>query len=798
MREHFGRRHWLGATAMATLGLLTLGAPRAVAETAAAPDAAPGGGAVEEVVVTARRRAESLSNVPVAETAIGATQLKERSITTDADLQRGVPGLTVRQTFNANQIAYSIRGQTIDAFSGSRQAVIAYFNDVQIPQGASSAFYDLDSVQVLKGPQGTLFGRNATGGAVLYATTKPKDQWGGYLTAGIGNEGLREVDGAVDVPIVPGKLLLRIAGEEKVRDGYVYNLFDDRYIGGIDQNSGRITLVAKPMDKLDITTTFQASENHGSDAGGELYSTYACGSRNGKYALNTNAACLYSPLLDSIIGVPGAWAAFLAAHPGVPAGGVPAEQLLQQAWGPWKTDLDEPENYNVRGDIVTNIIAYEISPTLSIKNIFGYGRQDNHMHTDLDGTPFPIEHNYDAITNESGIVFATDQFSEEFQVLGKAFDNRLTYITGLYASEQIDHNQQNFEAADITPYIPPGNGTDQYRLFNRTEGIFAQGTYDIGGLTGVRGLSVTVGGRQTWDYNEIIQLPGGIIYAADGTDQEHESNSKPSWQFGIEYKPDADWLFYVNQRGSWRSGGFNGAAPGVFATAAQGGNLFLPETTEDVEVGAKYGGRLFGRPARLDLALYDQEITNVQRTAYVIVAGTLSAVTASVPKAVVNGAELEADIAPADWFRVGGTFAFTDAHYTDNAVTLFGETTNYNSYADAPKYSGDVYLQVFLPLASGLGSASVRGDVYAQSTQYISNTSFSTTPGTAIAGYGLIGLHADWNEILGSRYSLSAFATNVGNKRYYVGGFPEGSILGINTAVPGMPRMFGISATARF
>ena len=312
---------------------------------------------VENVVVTARRRAETLSKVPDAITAIGATHLKQRSITTEADLQRAVPGLTLRETFNANQISFAIHGQTIDAFSGSRPAVIAYFDDVQIPSGASSAFYDLESVQVLKGPQGTLFGRNATGGAVLYSTTKPKDQYGGYVTAGIGDYGEREFQGAVDLPIVSDKLLVCIAADNKVRDGYVHNIFSDSGLGAINRTSGRVTVVLKPIEGLDISTTAQMTNNHGTDAGGELYSAYGCGSKNGAIALNTTAACLYSPLLDSVIGVPGAWNLFLKAHPGVPAGGIPQALAEPKAFGPWTTNLDEPEGYNVRGTMVRNVIS---------------------------------------------------------------------------------------------------------------------------------------------------------------------------------------------------------------------------------------------------------------------------------------------------------------------------------------------------------------------------------------------------------------------------------------------------------
>jgi iron complex outermembrane receptor protein len=92
----------------------------------------------------------------------------------------------------------------------------------------------------------------------------------------------------------------------------------------------------------------------------------------------------------------------------------------------------------------------------------------------------------------------------------------------------------------------------------------------------------------------------------------------------------------------------------------------------------------------------------------------------------------------------------------------------------------------------------VRGDVYAQSVSYLTNENFSTEPGSGLPAYHLINLHLDWNGVMNSRYSISAFATNVGNERYYSGGIGEGDSLGLNIAVPGIPRMYGVSVTARF
>jgi len=129
-----------------------------------------------EIVVTAQRRSENLEKTPVAVSVVSGEDLSKRQIVSESDLQAAVPGLTVRATSSSEQLNYAIRGQSVDAFSGSRPAVLPYIDEVQVNNNSSTAFYDLASVQVLKGPQGTLFGRNATGGAVLFTTAKPTDE----------------------------------------------------------------------------------------------------------------------------------------------------------------------------------------------------------------------------------------------------------------------------------------------------------------------------------------------------------------------------------------------------------------------------------------------------------------------------------------------------------------------------------------------------------------------------------------------------------------------------------------------
>ena len=213
-----------------------------------------GNGQLEQIVVTAQRRSEKLEKTPVAVTALTSATLKKQAITTETDLQSATSGLLVRQGTSSNQLNYAVRGQSIDVFSNSQPGVLPYFDEVQDDNHSSSAFYDLQSIQVLKGPQGTLFGRNDTGGAVLITSAKPTNDYSGFITTRAGDYGYTETLGALNIPLVNDKVLLRIAGDYDHRDGYVHDVYSNTTPGTVLHEAGRITLEVKPTDWLQNTT----------------------------------------------------------------------------------------------------------------------------------------------------------------------------------------------------------------------------------------------------------------------------------------------------------------------------------------------------------------------------------------------------------------------------------------------------------------------------------------------------------------------------------------------------------------
>jgi iron complex outermembrane receptor protein len=787
---------------LCAIAFMALVAPPVVlAETASGPAAQDDGAKLDEVVVTARRRDESLEKVPIAVSAISAEQLGERQVRTDSDLQLSVPGLTIRQTQGNNSLTYSIRGQTADTFSGSPSAVVTYLNEVPLTIGGASTFFDLESVQVLKGPQGTLFGRNATGGAVLYSSAKPKNATEGLLRARVGNLDLREIEGMFNTPIVQDKVLLRGAINVIKRDGYIHNLLDDSYLGETDRKSGRLSLTILPTDNLENTTVAQVSRTDGTNTGASYtYSVYQCGDTNNGVSLTCGSGFLFGPGLDDAYQTPGLWDQYLATHPEAYTAGLAAYVEEQKRMGPYKTRHPGEADHHGRDWMVTNTTSYDFSDTMRLKNILGASHTETDSEQPQLGAPFITILTANLDTGESGNELDVDSLSEELQLHGSAIDGALTYIVGAY--------YQKTETDTLWPqtyfYMRPldlqgvnSAVTNAFRLRNETKAIYAQSNYDLDGLTGVKGLSVTTGVRQTWEHVEIEQLPEAT-YTASAADQER-SFKDPSWELGLEYQVTDDVLTYLKHRGSFRSGGFNGAAPPVNSDATGGGNMFDSEHVRDVEAGVKFRGLVADRPAALNIAIYKQWIKDVQRVEFPDPdgAGGLAsiAVTANVPEAEVKGFEVEASLLAASWLEVGISMAFTDAVFTDSEVDLFGTSYSYGPFGDTPKRSGSAFAQIYFPTDEALGPISFRTEMYAQSEQYFSNAADSVAPDTQLPGYGLLNARLSWNEIMHSDFSAALFGKNLDDREYFTGGMTLAAALGHNAAAVGEPRTYGLELT---
>ncbi|WP_083536007.1 TonB-dependent receptor [Sphingobium sp. MI1205] len=789
MLRHNSGLRWIGASALsifvATIPQMAWGQ-----QDGATP------GQFEEIIVTAQRRNESLERTPVAVSVLSASALSERGIVSESDLQSSVAGLTVRATQNSNQLNYAIRGQSIDAFSDSRPAVLPYFNEVPVSSEGSTAFFDLQSIQVLKGPQGTLFGRNATGGAVLITSAAPSNQFEGFVSGKLGNYDLRSIEGAINVPLVEDKILLRLSAFHQRRDGYQKDVFDGRDIGKIKRTAARFSLTLRPVEGLSNTTVYNYEDDGGTNTIPVLYGVYPVGFINAPIPANI----LFTPALDSLFGA-GAWATYVAANPRVDPGGLFSYADVQKARGPFKVNTPVDPRHDFKSHILTNTTSLEIAEDTQLRNIFGYVDIHSQDILELDGTPFGIEE-----SGATGRILDSWSVSDELQIVGKAFEKRLDYVAGVFYSKDKNDTLSDATFVGLEPLLPRARQHNDQRRRTESWAVYGHGTYDLSDMTGIGGLKVNAGLRYTHEKIEVSQLPTSVYYNFQLQFPEAQALlsrafDKMSWQFGIQDQVNSGLLLYAVTRRSFRSGGFNGAAPPFPGDASVGGAAFRPEIATDLELGLKYQGSIGGMPTRFSLAAYNSWVKDVQRTVYVgipQIGGGLAALTINIPKARIRGVELDGQIAPASWLTIGGSLTYTDAKFTDNESTLFGVTTRYGPFADTPKWAGSAFADIRMPVGADNEAILLHGDVYAQSKFYFSSLNDTINPGTALPGYAIANFRLAWEHVRGSGATISALLRNAFDRTYYTGGLPVGSVLTLNTALPAEPRTFQVEAKFEF
>ncbi|AOR76026.1 TonB-dependent receptor [Novosphingobium resinovorum] len=779
-----------GATSTMAIATAMLAMPahaQSGAEAAQAKDAKP---EIEEIVVTAQRREQSLSKVPVSVSAFNADVLQDRNVTSEQGLAALVPGLVVKSGQNSNQLSFTLRGQTLDPFSGSSPAVLTYINDAPMTEGnTSTAFFDFSSVQVLKGPQGTLFGRNATGGAILYETTKPGDVFGGYLTIKGGERNYIQAQGAIDLPI-SDVIKLRLAGDYNKQDGYIRNVNTGSTLGDTDAKSGRVTLVIEPSSGFKMTTVAQYSDFGGTEGAGGLYSYHACGETNNGYQLTATLDCVYgmnSPFAPTLGDGPmgdGTW-------PGAVAG-----YLAWQQANPYKVWLSYDLPHKAHTAFVTNTTEMELGDDVMLKNIFSYADAFARTPGILSGSPFGSLNLY----NNSGLgngppggeEFSTKRISNELQLQGKS--GRLEYIVGAYYSWSrkkeyipvIVGSELATPLADIAYY---------YTNDDESKALFAQLSYEL-----TDKLTVTAGGRYTWEQMRLRQNPGSLFNLDGDTPLKQKANLKdPSWTFNIQYQINPQNMVYFAQRGSFRAGGFNGAVVPYNNT-----NFFKNENTYDFELGYKFNGYIGGVASRVNIAAYRQIVTDAQHSIYALVNGNPAAFTVNVPKKRIQGVEFDGNFRLSEWLEVGFSGAYTDAKFTRNIVDLSaatgvaGLTIPFDTYTDAPKWAGSVYAEVGLPVPESAGEVKFRTDVFGQKMTYFSNNEGSITPRTQLPGYVTVDMRLSWNNVMGSNVTVAGYVKNLFDKLYYNSGYVEGASGGFNTAIWGAPQTFGAEVTYRF
>jgi iron complex outermembrane receptor protein len=724
------------------------------------------GFSLEEVIVTAERRSENLQVVPITVTVLTGEDIRKKNITDPQDFNFTIPALTVAPAFFAQAMAnYTIRGQG-QTLGGGDPAVTTYFNDVPTPAAGPGYLFDLASVEVLKGPQGTLFGRNSTGGAVLFVPQRPTNEFGGYVDVQIGNYAARRYQAAVNFPIVSDVLFARLAVDANYRDGYTTNPLNGQQYGDVDYQGVRLGMMFMPSAGL---------ENY-------LLANIATLNEHGP-----GAQCIQSyPTQEPTFAAPCA---------------------AQLANGPRKVNLWVPPGgqfIQTRNYAVDNTTTIKLADDFSLKNILGFRRYLFRQSYDNYGMPFPqfeiIDDRPYWSSGQGATLPSGDTYSEEIQLRGNSFQNRLHWTSGLYYETTSPYSDQDHDLDQIRALFL------QYVAANRhgnSKAVFGQLTYDLTGQ-----LKVTGGARYTEDARRQVSsqyipalfscMPGQPFPTAPGRycDLSLAATFRsPTWNISLQYQLNPDTMFYLASRRGYKSGGFNNTAPDA-ATQS-----FQPEHVTDVELGAKTEFQSGDIKGRVNVDVFHSKFTGWQErvTEQVVTAAgpQFFALITNVGEGVVDGAEIEATIIPTGHIELSGFYSYLRPYFTSNMF----QGVDYTKTV-APEYvrhKASVTVRYLFGLPSTVGDASVSATYAYKSTEYGTlNLSTGTGPTDPnLPPYSLLNLHADWNNVLGHPLDISAFVENATDKLYLLvvgGGFDNGEVKGVYAP----PRMFGVSARWRF
>lgn len=666
-------------------------------------------GAISEVFVQARRTDESVQSVPLAVTALSADAIREASLSTAADLSRAIPSLQLSpSTGRRDTVTISMRSQvTAQTRLDTDMAVGVYFNEVVVarPYGLNQGLYDLASVQVLKGPQGTLFGRNTTGGAVLFQPNLPEiGQLAGSLELDVGNDENRIVTGVANIPVAD-TFALRAAGRVAHRNGYVKNVLDDSRLNDVDNYSFRLSALYQPTDRLE--SSFLYDEYQSDDNGTAT-----------RIAMFSN----------------------------------PAVVAAQQQRGPYKVALNGPHwsKATVRG--VSNTTTYS-ADTITLKNILGWRRTELSAASDLDGSPVPVID----VFQDAGI----KQWSDELQLQGSAFDDALDYIVGAYYFVE--------DGTDRTRVRLGGGTTDFTNggpARNESKSIFTQGTYTF---PSIPELQATAGVRYTWDKREVDLQPhltanGLCIFNGPGAlsvcnYHAAENFESPSWSIGLSYQWDQVLLYATSRRG-YRSGGFNITSN----STAELLPAYEPEKVTDIELGMKSDWTIAGMPLRVNAAVYYAEGDDLQRN--VFTAGSTTLRTVNAAKGTFRGFELEGIIKPLEGLTLNAFYNYDKGEYDEFMNGLVDVSDSKFPFTPPRKYGLGARYEFALPGA--LGGLAFDANYTYQGEMYIDALNRGG-PESRVDDYELVNARLEWSNVQGAPFDIALYVRNVSDSEYVSG-----------------------------
>lgn len=779
----------------ASTGLLFATSAHGQEATTADPQGTADNGGLSDIVVTATRSGETnLQVTPIAVTSISGADLETRNIENLQDVAAYVPSLSIgnRPGSGSGFGAISLRGMGVDAQESS-QAVGTYIDDVYYASnfGNNLGLMDVERVEVLRGPQGTLFGRNTIAGAIQYVTKAPDNDLGGYVRGSLGNYDRKDIAVAFNVPI-GDTLAIRVAGQYNSLDGFVHDDLNDIDRGATKSKMARIRARWTPTDRLQV----------------DLKAEYAEAETNGRAVLLTG--------FDNnaqFVALANAFRDFFA--PTAPSFGFTNANVSpnRDPGNFSNSGFNAPDFSESDTTIFQGTITYELSDDLKIKSITSHSKTNSLIEVDFDATPQPLL----AVRTQD----QNQAFTQELQFIGSAADGRLKYtLGGFYFNSDVRHIQPI--GIGFFP-LDPSIGTSVYKI--KSYAAYGQASFDV-----TDRLTLAAGLRYT-DESIRAGVEGAFLLPPVGPPIPQTFNSENArfkdWSpyFGVNFKASDDVFLFAKASKGFRAGGFTVSRD--FVTDPEAGNRlavpFRPETAWTYEIGARIEA-LDGR-LRFNPTIFQTDWKSIQ----FLEPGTVPNIfTSNAGDARIKGLELETQFAVTDNLVLSGSFSYLDAKYTrldSNIRVVFpdGFVTNPAFPAGPPivpnitgPRAGAPVVRNYINLDTPLSRApEFKFTVGARYThplgnggKLVANVDYAWTDkqktlaediGPLSPSYGLLNGRIQYSAPGGS-WSIGIFGNNLTNAFYTVNetAYDTGLTVGMRLEDPGRPRNYGIELSVSF
>ncbi|WP_299322566.1 TonB-dependent receptor [Parasphingopyxis sp.] len=780
------RRGLFGTTALATAALAAFPAiaqSDGVAQTAGQTASQTASGAdssgmqaqsgFSPIIVTARRREETLQETPLSITAFDSDALIDRGITELSGIGDFTPNLVFDQgngnTGGSTSSQIFIRGiGQADFLFTTEPGVGIYVDGVYLPRSIGSIMdlIDLERVEILRGPQGTLFGKNSVGGAINITTQRPQYDFGGRASATYGSFDRIDVNGSITAPLVADRLAASLAFSSRERDGYVRRVNDGSRLGGTNSAGFRGQLLWEPADNFELHITGDYTRKREDSIANTLIDVDQSGSLIGLY----NA--LVAPALGTIYD----------------DRFVPDDPFVSFGTGFNQSDLDQ---WGIAATATLDLDG------ATFKSITAYREQDAIFGQDSDHSPLRFF--------EQSVVDRQEQFSQEFQLSGTAIDDRLDWVVGAMYFHETGFNEYRilfapglFDALEaLPPGVIPGLGG---------AGNPVHPSLDFDGLltSEIDSDSYSAYGHFSFDVTDRFSISGGLRYTSDEKDftsrfdrlsagvTTHDVDTGDSWnawtpRIGIEYDWSDDLMTYASVARGFKSGGFNGRPTTEFVARTP----FAPEFVWTYEAG--FNSMFADRRVILNGAAFYSDYTNLQLLSVTSdPQGGIVALVENAGKARIVGFELELTAMPVPGLRFDAGLGYLDAEYRQLDASVTSITLD-DDLVKTPEWSFSIGAQYTADLSDDW-QLMLRADyAYRSTVQHVPDNN----PLLEQSGYGLLNARIAFGPSDES-WELAVFGTNLTDELYIANGLSQADTLGTTDVTYGRPREWGVSLSARF